>query len=457
MQEATAKVLVNRLRRELTGGVFAAADAAYREVLRGFNLAVEHRPNVAVLVDSVADVERTVRAAAEFGSDVHVVGGGHGALHGIDGGVALLTRDLRGVTIDPTTRTARVLAGLQWSDVIDAAALSGLAPLAGSSPRVGVVGYVLGGGLGPVARTFGFAADHVRSIELVDGSGRRRVTSPTEDAELFWALCGGKTGFGVVTAITLDLVEIRWLYAGGLYFRAADATEALHGWLDWASTVPESVTTSAALLRLPPDPALPEPLRGQTVLHVRAAHVGDPEVGAALVQPLRGLGSPLLDTLGVMRYADLAAIHSDPVEPMPYTDAGSLLSGLDHDGVDQLLEVAGADCAVPLAAVELRLLGGALARPPAVPNAVAGRDAAFSFFVIGAPVPELLDTVVPATIRRTLQAVGPWSMRTQPNFIGSTNTPEERASSWTPEVAARLDAVRRDVDPAGLFRPSSGA
>lgn len=456
MREATDKVLVKRLRRELPGMVFSAADAAYREMLGGFNLAVEHRPDVAVTADSAADVERTIKTAAEFGTAVHVIGGGHGALAGIDGGVALLTRDLRGVTIDPAARTARVLAGLRWADVIEAAAQSGLAPLAGSSPLVGVVGYVLGGGLGPVARTFGFAADHVRSIELVDGTGRRRIASPTEHAELFWALRGGKTGLGVVTAMTIDLVEVDRLYGGGVYFPATDAADALHVWLDWASTVPESVTTSAALLRLPADPALPEPLRGRTVLHIRAAHVGDPGVGARLVQPLRELGKPLLDTLGVMRYADLAAIHNDPVDPMPYTDAGSLLSGLDHDAVDRLLQVAGPEREVPLAAVELRLLGGAIARPPAVPNAVAGRDAAYSLFVIGAPVPELLDTVVPATIRRTLQSVDPWRMRTQPNFIGSTNTAEEQASSWTSEVAARLDAARRDVDPVGLFRPSAG-
>lgn len=451
MNDRSAVDLIPMLREAMGARVLSPGDGQYRDLLQGFNLAVQHHPDVVVAAGSTMDVQRTVESAARTGARVDVIGGGHGAAGGIRGGIALLMSELGGVTVDRAARTARLAAGARWADVLDATTPLGLAPLAGSSPRVGAVGYTLGGGLGPVARTFGFAADHVRSLEVVDGRGGFMEVTASTDRELFWALRGGKTGLGVVTAMTIDLFEIQELYGGGLYFRADDAATVLHGWLDWTAGLPESVTTSAALLRLPPDPALPEPLRGQTVLHVRIAHVGDSAEGETLVKPLRSLADPVLDVLGPMPYADLAAIHSDPVDPMPYTDAGTLLGSLDHDAVDRLLAVVGAQLDVPLAVVELRHLGGAISRQPSVPNAVAGRDAAFSLFLIGAPVPELLDTVVPEAIRRAMDAVTPWRTGSQPNFLGSTNTDTEIDGCWSADVARRLDSVRWRVDPLGVL------
>jgi FAD/FMN-containing dehydrogenase len=51
---------------------------------------------------------------------------------------------------------------------------SGLAPLCGSAPGVGVIGLLLGGGMGPVARTYGFSADHVRAFQVVTQDGEVR-------------------------------------------------------------------------------------------------------------------------------------------------------------------------------------------------------------------------------------------------------------------------------------------
>jgi FAD/FMN-containing dehydrogenase len=109
---------------------------------------------VVVGATSANDVAAAVRHAARTGRRVAVQGTGHGLQSDLASAVLVSTRRMDGVTIDPESAVARVQAGARWRQVIDAAAPSGLAPLNGSSSQVGVVGYTLGGGLGPMARRF---------------------------------------------------------------------------------------------------------------------------------------------------------------------------------------------------------------------------------------------------------------------------------------------------------------
>lgn len=441
--------LADQLQR--AGVVHAFAPQLDRARLPAFNLHVRHHPDAVVRPTSAQEVGDVVRFARAHGLSVTAVGRGHGFASGIPDGIAIDTSGLAGVRVDVTARTARVGAGTTWEQVIQATHAHGLAALAGSAPHVGVVGYLLGGGLGPVARTFGFAADHVRELTVVTASGAVCVVDESHHPDLFWALRGGKHGLGVVTEVVIDLFPLRALQAGGMFFDGADAEAVLHQFVGWTSALPDSVSTSVALLRLPPAPDLPEPIRGKNVVHLRVAVVGD-EDADALLAPMRDVATPLLDTVGEMPYAALGAIHADPVPPMPFVDGGMLLRVVDHATVDALLEVAGPDVETPLAAVELRLLGGAVAREPSWPNAVGGRDAGFSLHVVGAPVPELLEDVVPMSVRAVLDRLEPWSTGThQANFVGGANAPDALASSWPGPVAERLARIRLDHDPAGMF------
>src|SRR5204863_2188477 len=99
-------------------------------------------------------------------------GHGAGAIESLEDTLLVKTERMRGVSIDPVTRTARACAGALWMDVTAAAAEHGLAALAGSSPDVGVVGYTLGGGLSWMARRHGLAANSVTAVELVTADDR---------------------------------------------------------------------------------------------------------------------------------------------------------------------------------------------------------------------------------------------------------------------------------------------
>jgi FAD/FMN-containing dehydrogenase len=380
---------------------------------------------------------------------VSVQATGHGLLADLADTVLVTTRRMAGVTVDPHARTARVQAGVRWSQVIEAAAPFGLAPLNGSSSLVGVVGYTLGGGLGPMARSFGFAADHVRRFTLVTADGAIRDVTAASDPDLFWAVRGGKVGFGIVTELEFALVPVARFYGGNIFFPGEATAAVLHAWREWAPTLTDDTGTSVALLRLPPDPALPEPLRGRDVLSLRLTHLGPPEEGAAVVAPMRAIATPLLDTVTELPYAAVDAVHVDPITPMPVYDRGVTVGALPADAVDALLAVAGPDVPAPLAMVEIRLLGGAVARRPEVDNAVTGRDGAFSVYAVSVPAGPSAAAARAAT-DAVVQALTPWAGGALVNFQGPA-TPEGVGRLWDDARRARLLEIRDRVDPAGLF------
>jgi len=263
---------------------------------------------------------------------------------------------------------------------------------------------------------------------------------------------GGKGNFGIVTALEIGLVPVPLLVGGGLFFAGDDAPALLHRFRQWAPMLPEEASTSIAILRMPPLDELPPPLRGQTVVHLRFSYVGDdPAEAERLLAPMRAAGSFLLGHVGPMRTDEMDAIHMDPVDPMPAWEKGTLLSALTEETVDALLATAGPQHAIPLIMVELRLMGGALSRPAAVPNAVPGRDGAFAVFVVGPAVPELAQ-VVPAIGKGVLAALGPWTASERMiNFLGDVAGPDEVAAAYAPSTIQRLREVKRTVDPAGVF------
>ena len=419
---------------------------------RGFNLAVVHAPKAVVAAASSDDVVAAVSVANELDVTVRVLGHGHGVAQPIEDGIVITTKRMGSVVVDPGERTARITAGATWGDVLAVTSPHGLAPLCGSAPHVGVIGYLLGGGIGPVARTYGFAADHVRSLDIVTADGGLVRADVHFNQDLFWAARGGKSGLGVVVAVTIDLFPLTRVYGGGLYFSADDSPTIFRAFGAWARDLPEQMTASIALLRLPPAPDLPERLRGRFVAHLRIAYVGPAEAAEELLTPIRAIATPIIDTIGELPYSDLGTIHSDPVHAMPVIDAGALLDDFDATAADSLLAVVGPHVVVPLAAVEIRRLGGALARPAQHENAVGGRDAAYSLHVVSAPVPELFESVIPAVLKATLDSVADRGRgQTQINFVGAGNGVVGVAAAWSDEVAERLDQVRRRHEPAGRF------
>ena len=447
------------LDKHIDGPVLTPEDPAYAEETATFNRTLSHRPAVAIGATGPDDVRNAIRFAADHGLAVSVNTTGHGAVVSADDTLMITTRRMSGVAVDAPGRYARIQAGVRWREIIPAAAEHGLAGISGSSPLVGAVGFTLGGGLSPVfGRSRGFGADHVRAFDVVTADGVLRHVTAEQEPDLFWAARGGKGNFGVVTSLEFALFPVARLYGGGLFFAGKHAPAVLDAWRAWAPGLPESLSTSFCLLRLPDLPFVPEPMRGTLTLHVRIAYLGSAPDGASLVAPLRAAAPAFLDTVGEMPYTDVASIHNDPTEPAVAIDRSTLLRDLPQEALDTLLTLAGPDAAPDdqLMMAEIRLLGGALRRPPAIPNAIGNReDAAYCLFIASLPAPIPGDVErIRAVERRFLNRMSPWSTGgAYSNFLSTEDTsPEVVRSAFAAESYDRLLDIKKFYDPTNLFR-----
>ena len=439
------------LRQSLAGDVLTPTDPGFLESHQGFNRAEQHRPDAVLIATNARDVATAVRFAADHGLTVRVQSTGHGIGIPMTGGLLVNTSLMRNLAIDPDRKRATAAAGVRWDQVISSAGSHGLATLCGSSPTVGIVGYTLGGGMGPMARTFGFAADRVRRMQVVDATGRIHEVNPSSDADLFWGLRGGKPDLGIVTELEFDLIDAPTYYGGSIFFAGHDASAVIHEFARWAPSLPESVSTSVALLRLPDLPELPEPLRGRLSVHLRYVHIGDPDQGVELLAPMRAVAAPIIDLVALTPAAGIASVHQDPTDPMPARDEGMVLREFPAAAVEALLATAGPDVDVPLIVAEVRLMGGALSRAGEHASAVGGRDGAFHACVIG-PYPPALAAAVDAASKTVLDAFRPWATGgSLINFQGYATGAEQVRRAWQPEVRDRLDELKRNWDPSGLF------
>jgi FAD binding domain len=450
------------LKAMVAGDVFAPRDGSYDEARRAWDLAVDQRPAVVVYAESAVDVVRAVRFARSQGMRIAPQSTGHGIgpLERLDGAMLLKTARMRRVYIDAVTGSARAEAGAQWEDVAIPAGEYGLAALAGTSPNVGVTGYTLGGGIGWLARRYGLAANSVTAVEIVTPDDRLVRADAVHEPDLFWAVRGAGGSVGVVTALEMTLYPVPDLYAGALFFPIERSSETLHAWRQWTDTVPDELTSLGRILRLPPVDEVPSALRGRAFALVEAAYLGDAHTGAELLGPLRELG-PELDTFATIRPPALAQLNMDPEQPMPAIGDGAFLTDLTGGAIDTILALAGPGIDTPVQSIEIRHLGGALARETPGAGAQPQIDAKYAMFAGGfPPTPELIHATR-TSVKALKNALGPWHAGY--DYYNFADTPAEAELVLPPASYERLQKIKATYDPdqtiisAHPVRPSAPA
>src|ERR1700722_7015886 len=434
------------LRSSIAGDVFVPGEHGYDHARQAWNLFVDQRPVAVVFAESAADVARTVKFARAQGMRIAPQGTGHGSpsLEPLEDAILLKTARMRGVEIDPVTRTARVEAGAQWQDVAAPAGEHGLAALAGTAPDVGVTGYTLGGGMGWLARRYGLAANSVTAAAIVTPDGHRVRADADHEPDLFWAVRGGGGSVGVVTALEMTLYPVQQLYAGALFFPIQRSAEVLHAWSAWTGTVPDEVTSLGRILQVPFVPEVPERLRGRAFAMVEAAYLGDGLTGAELIQPLRQLG-PELDTFAMISAPALTQLHMDPDQPAPGQGDGAYLADFPAAAIDALITVAGPDAGSLLASVEVRHLGGALARHAPGAGAQAKIDAKYLMSAGGSPPTPERAAAVRWQAQAVKNALAAW--RASYDYYNFEETPASASAVLPPASYRRLQKIKASYDP----------
>jgi FAD/FMN-containing dehydrogenase len=441
---------IHDLAKAVRGPVARPTDAAYAGEVCGFNVAITHAPELVVGATCTDDVVAAVRFAADAGLPVVAHATGHGAARPVDGGLLVNTSRMTSVTIDPDAGTATVGAGAKWQPVLTAGAWHGLGGLCGSSSDVGVVGYTLGGGLPVLGRAFGYAADYVRSMQVVTADGQLREVDAQTEPELFWALRGGTGNFGLVTSMTFELLPLTRVYGGGVFFAGEHAAGVLEAYESWVGTVPDELCSSLAMLRLPPAPGVPELLAGTFVIHLRVAYPGDAAAADQVLAPMRACAPVLLETVGELPYTHLDSIHADPDHPVPFVETGCVLPQFAPDARARLLDLGGPASGSPLLMIEVRHLGAALNRPPAHGDAIGSRGAGLSVFGVGIPAGPRAGEV-PEALEALRNGIAPYSSGTFVNLRGAAE-PDDRHRAWPADTYARLRRVKAMYDPDNLFR-----
>ncbi|MBN1530442.1 MAG: FAD-binding protein [Thermoleophilaceae bacterium] len=447
-----AEIDIRSLGGRLRGRALAPGDDGWDEARRAWNLTADQHPDGVVLAEGVDDVRATVEFAREQGARVAPQSTGHAAsgITSLEGTLLLRTLGMGGVEVDSGARRARVEGGAVWSAVAPKAAEHGLVGLSGSAGEVGVVGYTLGGGIGWLSRKHGLACNSVTSFEVVNAEGDVVRTAADSEPDLFWALRGGGGSFGVVTAMEFELYPLAEVYAGMIAWPAARGGDVVPAYLDWIEGLPEEMSAWVRFLTLPPIPQVPEHLRGVPLVDVTAAYAGPEAEGADLIRPLLDLGEPMMNTFATMPAAGLGALNGDPEEPVPGLGDGSLLGALPAEAVDAFVGVAGAESGSPLLSVQLRHLGGALARPADGGGATSSLDAEFALYAVGMAMGPDMAAATSAHVTKVGEALEPWSAgRRYLNFV---DVPAPAALSFDDETYERLLSVRKRYDPDDLFR-----
>jgi FAD/FMN-containing dehydrogenase len=439
------------LRKELAGRLAMPGEHEWDVARQAFNLAIDQRPEAVAFPANADDVATIVRFAREHGLRIAPQRTGHNAapLGALEGTILLKTSEMTGVEIDAGSRRARAQAGALWGDLVPDASELGLAALHGSAPNIGIVGYSLGGGVGWYARKLGLAANSVTAVELVAADGRRLRADPENEPELFWALRGGGGNFGVVTAIEMELYPIEQVYAGALFFPLERASEVLHAWHELVAGVPEEVTSVGRMLNIPPIPEAPEFLRGKSFAVVEMACLLDEAEGAELARPLRDLG-PEIDTIAMVPPAVLTELHMDPPDPVPSLGQDRLLGELPAKAIDDVVEAAGPDSGSSLLSVELRHLGGELARSSPANGALGSLEGTFLNYSVGMLADESSLAAVEPDLARVDGALAPYDAgRGYYNFVERS---VDAAFLFDGETYERLRQVRSQFDPDRIFR-----
>ncbi len=430
------------------GPVLIAGDEGFDAECANFQTSQPHRPRLAVGAARPEDVRLAVSFAAEHGLTAAVQGTGHGPGRPAEGGVLITTHRMARVGIDPHRRTARIRAGARGGAVARAAAEHGLAPLGGSAPHVGAVGYLLGGGLPLLGRTFGWAADRVRRLQVVTAQGRLRTLTPRDEPALVRGLLGGRGALAAVTEVETELVELERLFGGGLYLDAADPAAALGAYTAWTRDLPPEMNSSAALIPVPDAPGVPEAITGRTVMHLRVAYTGPAQRGRDLVRRLEA-GPVLMGELTDMPACESGSVHGEPDTPVAWFGDTALVRDLPHRALGALARAAEPGPGAPLIA-EVRHMGGALA---ADGQAMVGhRQAAYFTNVLTMPGAEV-DPEAARRVRETASALAPWSLGRLPTFLpsGPHSTPEVVRSAYPAQDLDLLRRLKAEHDPTDVF------
>jgi FAD/FMN-containing dehydrogenase len=433
------------------GRLIAPGADDYDRARRVRNAAIDRRPAVIARPVDAEDVATLVVHAQDHDLPLVVRSGGHSmAGHGTaDGALVVDLSLMRDVDIDPVGRTAWAEAGVLAGEYMVAAGAHGLVTPFGDSGDVGVAGITLGGGIGWLARKHGMTIDSLISVELVTADGRRRTASAVEEPDLFWAIRGAGANFGIVTRLQFRLHELGDVLAGDIILPAT--REVLRALVPVLHAAPDGLTAMPLIVRASEDPTILPEHHGRLLVHVSVAWSGAADDAERALAPIRALGGSIADTVVWKPYAALfTPVDRDAAPTWGISSRTRFIDDLDDATIDTIERHLTAPHA-PDALVQLRVLGGEMARAPRDATAFGWRDRPALLWLI-TPYEDVGRAAEMEAWTAAFHADLPATDRgAYVNFMGDEGDDAIRAA-YPADSYDRLRALKRRYDPDNVFR-----
>jgi FAD/FMN-containing dehydrogenase len=454
-----------RLRNDLAGVVLAPGDPDYDTARRVHNGLIDRSPTAVVRCAGTADVAAAIRFAGEQGLPVAVRGGGHSvAGHGTcDDGLLVDLSRLRAVQVDPAARVARVQGGATLADLDRETQVFGLATPTGQVSATGIGGLTLNGGLGMLQRKYGLTCDNLRAAEVVTAAGEVVHADRDRHTELFWALRGGGGNFGAVTWFEFDLHPIGPTICAGLVaFPVEQAPAVLHRLSRVIADAPRELSADAIFQHAPPLEIIPEEMRGSRLVGIFVRYAGPLEECQEAIDPIRQVGTPVIDTIGEMPYVEVQSLLDEINPPgLFHYWSGEYVPTLD--AAADILAEHGARLPTHASIIEVIPFNAAPTEVPADATAFAHREESWLVHILAQWIDAADETPARDWARRTsrdLRAHGRGEVYL--NLVTDDEDVDRVRAFWNDKRMARLQAVKDEYDPGNMFRfnhniPPSGA
>jgi FAD/FMN-containing dehydrogenase len=446
---------VDVLRAVFSGDLILPGDPGYDAARAVFNAMIDRRPALIARCASTADVAAAVGFAREHGLEVAVRCGGHSVagLGVCDGGIVIDLGGLRTIEVDPAARRARAGGGVLWGDLDRATQEHGLHTPGGRVTTTGIGGFTTGGGYGWTSSKHGLACDNLVSAEMVLADGGVVTASADENPDLFWAIRGGGGNFGVVTEFEFRLHELGPTVIAGLALWPLErAAEVVRGWRDYVDGAPDEISSACVIVTAPPEPFVPDHLRGRQALGIAVIYVGDPEEGAAAIRPLKDL-RPDLDGVGPMPYTAFQAAL-DPSAPPGLRSywRGEYMSRFPDEAIDVFLDHGPrlAAAGMPFSQAVVFRIGQGVTAVPEDATAFSHRDARYLFHPISVWSDPADDARLVAAARAFADAMRPFT--TGAAYLNFTPEADRVRDAFGSAKHGRLVALKDRYDPGNLFR-----
>lgn len=445
--------LTTQLETSVEGKLILPDSDEYDTARQVYNGMIDKRPKLIVRCADVADVIATVNYAKENNSLLAVRGGGHnGAGLGMcDGGVVADLSAMKGVRVDPISRTVRVEPGCTQGEVDHATHVFGLAVPSGTVAHTGIAGLTLGGGHGYLVRKYGLSLDNLLEADIVLADGRL-VTANTENyLDLFWAIRGGGGNFGVVTSFLFKAHPVTNVVGGPMLWNLDRAAEVMQWYREFMVNAPDDIYGFFAFMKVAPAPPFPEHLHTKNMCGIIWCYCGELDKAEEVFRPIRKLIPPEFEYVNPMPFPQLQSLF-DPLLPtgMQWYWKGDFFTELKDEAIAKHIKY-GSQLPTQLSTMHLYPVDGAANRVGRNDTAFSYREAKWSMIIVGIDPDPANAEKITNWAREYWQALHPYSCGgAYVNFMMEEG--QERIKATYRDNYNRLVAIKTKYDPTNLFR-----